>query len=490
MTARDAAWDGPPRMAFAAPGRPLLAVLALVALLAGAASGADQTILGGGLRVGNPDPADATTRRTIATARETGSDATVVGDPTGAGSLGGAFLEIFANGGAPSAQSFALPQGTRRNGKPFWRTVTGGFRYRDPRGEQGPISDLAITKGSSGVFRIRARATGRHAPLDVVPPAPGTDGYLTLSLAGGERYCVLYGPEGTSRNQVDQLWTIRGVTDEGCPRAGEFTALAYNVAGLPEGISGSHPATNTPLISPRLNGYDLVVVQESWQTPDPNPLAPLRVYHELLVADAIHPFKSVSAPLPLGTDPRRPSALVSDGLNFLSRFPFEGPVRVAWEGCDPSAADCLALKGFAVARTTLFSGASVDVYTLHMEAGGTPADDALRDAGVTQLAAFINTYSVGRAVIVGGDFNLHTDTEPDSTQFERLLAETGLADVCATLGCPEPGRIDKFLFRSNAALTLAPQSWRFETDVFMRDDGEPLSDHDALAVRFAWSINP
>jgi hypothetical protein len=476
-------------MPFAQP-RSGLAALALVGLLVGTASGADQTILGARLRVRNPDAADATARRAFATARETASDATVVGDPTAARSLGGAFLEIFANGASPSTESFALAQGTRRSGKPFWRAVSGGFRYRDPAGEQGPISDLLITRSSAGVFRIRATASGRHGPLALVPPAPGTDGYLTLSLAGGERYCVLYGPEGTSRNRADQLWAIGGVTAEGCPRAGEFDALAYNVAGLPEGLSGSHPATNTALISPRLNGYDLVLVQESWQTPDPNPLAPLRVYHEILVADAVHPFKSVSAPLPLGTDPRRPGALVSDGLNFLSRFPFEGPVRVAWEGCDPSAADCLALKGFAVARTTLFSGASVDIYTLHMEAGSTAGDDALRDAGVTQLAAFINAYSAGRAVIVGGDFNLHTDTEPDRTQFERLLAETGLADVCATLACPEPGRIDKFLFRSNAALTLAPRSWRFETDVFMRDDREPLSDHDALAVRFAWAINP
>jgi len=55
-----------------------------------------------------------------------------------------------------------------------------------------------------------------------------------------------------------------------------------------------------------------------------------------------------------------------------------------------------------------------------MEAGGDPEDDALRDA--------INTYSAGRAVIVGGDFNLHTDSEPDKTQYERLLSAAGLQD--------------------------------------------------------------
>ncbi len=91
-------------------------------------------------------------------------------------------------------------------------------------------------------------------------------------------------------------------------------------------------------------------------------------------------------------------------------------------------------------------------------------------------------------MIVGGDFNLHTDTEPDASQFARLLAETGLQDVCAALACPQPGRIDKFLFRDGGAVTLTPLSWRFETDVFERADGEPLSDHDALAVRFGWAV--
>jgi hypothetical protein len=43
-----------------------------------------------------------------------------------------------------------------------------------------------------------------------------------------------------------------------------------------------------------LNAYDLVLMQETWQTPDPNPFAPTRVYHEILVAGSQHPYKSVS----------------------------------------------------------------------------------------------------------------------------------------------------------------------------------------------------
>ncbi|MET0594862.1 MAG: hypothetical protein ABW133_19330, partial [Polyangiaceae bacterium] len=74
--------------------------------------------------------------------------------------------------------------------------------------------------------------------------------------------------------------------------SGEFTALTYNVAGLPEAFSGSQPATNTPLISPLLNDYDLVLVQEDWQTPNPNPTG-FSVYHDLLAASARHPHQSI-----------------------------------------------------------------------------------------------------------------------------------------------------------------------------------------------------
>jgi endonuclease/exonuclease/phosphatase family metal-dependent hydrolase len=279
-----------------------------------------------------------------------------------------------------------------------------------------------------------------------------------------------------------------GDSDSSGGSTGEVLALSYNVAGLPEGLSSSMPAEFTPLIAPLLNGYELVLLQESWKTPDPNPFAPTRVYHEILEAGADHPHKSVSAEHPLGMDPRRPEALLGDGLNMFSRFPFEPTIRQAWLGCDISAADCLAFKGFSVARTAFAPGVTIDVYNLHMEAGGTPRDEQLRDEGVTQMLAFMRDYSAGQAVIVGGDFNLHSDEEPDSGTFQRLLAEGGLTDACAALDCPQPGRIDKFVFRSGDRVDLSVASWRFETDVFVSPAGEALSDHDPLAVRFVWSV--
>ena len=45
---------------------------------------------------------------------------------------------------------------------------------------------------------------------------------------------------------------------------GSVRMLTYNVAGLPESLSGSTPSVNTQLISPKLNAYEIVNVQDSW----------------------------------------------------------------------------------------------------------------------------------------------------------------------------------------------------------------------------------
>jgi hypothetical protein len=468
-----------------------LLALALCLVLPGFAIAADQAILGTSL-VLTSRPGDAGATRTVtAKGRAPMATSPVSGDPTTPANSAAAIVHVGIEGGTPSTQTFVLPPGVRSDGRPLWRPIKpGGFEYADRAGERGPVQRLRVRRDKRGRVSVLVKIRGRDPAVALVPPDPGTQGSVTLALGDGDRYCLRFGPEGLVRNRDGRAFAIRRVVTAGCPSllAGEFLALSYNVAGLPQGISGSDPEINTPLIAPLLNGYDLVLMQESWKTPDPNPLAPLRVYHEILEAGSLHPFKSVSAPLPLGTDPRRPEAIVSDGLNRFSRFPFGTLEKVAWETCYPSAADCLALKGFDMARTTFAPGVTVDVYDLHMEAGNDPQDDVVRDLGITQLSTFIQTVSVGRPVIVGGDFNLHTDAEPDATQFQRLLAETGLQDVCATVGCPQPGRIDKFLFRSSDTVTLAPLSWRFETDVFERADGEPLSDHDALAVRFGWAV--
>jgi hypothetical protein len=62
--------------------------------------------------------------------------------------------------------------------------------------------------------------------------------------------------------------TVTSAAPPGAP-SGEFAVLAYNVAGLPQGISSSNPKRNLPLISPLLNAYDIVFTQEDfdWWVP-------------------------------------------------------------------------------------------------------------------------------------------------------------------------------------------------------------------------------
>jgi hypothetical protein len=214
--------------------------------------------------------------------------------------------------------------------------------------------------------------------------------------------------------------------------------------------------------------------------------------------------------------------LIADGLNRLSRFPFEPIERVMWNACygefsitavetildafglvgpiedlglgdavDGGAADCGAQKGFSVARTRFAEGIEIDVYNLHADAGGGPADNAARAANFVQLADFVREHSSGRAVIIGGDTNLHTDAGPDNAEdrrvWEGFQTAAGVSDVCRVVDCgADAGVIDKIAFRNGGGVELMPLTHHFERARFTRADGEPLSDHDPLAVRFAW----
>lgn len=278
-------------------------------------------------------------------------------------------------------------------------------------------------------------------------------------------------------------------------RSGTFSALTYNVAGLPEPFSGSEPDINTVLISPLLNDYELVLVQEDFVDPVPA-VPPFDFHHDDLISAVTHPYLSTPATPPLGSDPTRPTALVGDGLNMLSRFPFGDVTRVPWTNCfggadtsDGGAADCLSQKGFSLARTTFADGVTVDVYDLHGEAGSAPLDVEYSADDYEQLAAYMTEHSAGHAVLVGGDFNLHTDEEPDATVYRTFLDATGLTDTCEVVDCgSDADRIDKFAFRSGGGIELTALTHSFERDKFQRSDGEPLSDHAALAVTFQWTV--
>jgi hypothetical protein len=277
--------------------------------------------------------------------------------------------------------------------------------------------------------------------------------------------CSPSGEDGSSSDETSDSTTSE--TSGGEPsETGTLSTLSYNVAGLPEGISGSHPEANTPLMSPLLNGYELVLVQEDF------------TYHAELSADVEHPF--VSEAHPAEDD-------VGDGLNRFSDTSFSDFLREAWEQCNgqfDSGSDCLTSKGFSVSLHELAPGVQVDVYNLHMDAGGGDADIEAREAQTQQLLDTIHSRSEGRALIVAGDTNMKESSE---YIFEAWLADVDLVDACRQLDCGEPFRIDRVMYRSSDTLILEPTSWQIAEE-FVDGEGEPLSDHEAVAVDFEWSL--
>lgn len=310
--------------------------------------------------------------------------------------------------------------------------------------------------------------------------------------------------DGGATDEIDRGSDDGSSGDDG----GEISVLAYNVAGLPAELGQASPDVNLPIIAPLLNDHDIVMVQELFDWWVPDGLASgfdFVNYHDRVWEGVDHEHRSDPHPgyaaLDHLSEERMAEVEVGDGLGFLSRVPIEGNDRIPWERCfggidtsDGGAADCLSVKGFAVTRAELADGVVVDLYNLHAEAGATELDQELQVEQFAQLADHIATHSEGNAVILGGDTNLHTNLEhPDGWDgadieiWDDFLAATGLADACDPTACDDPGRIDKFAFRSGSGVELEALSHEFLVERYVDDDGEPLSDHDALEVRFGWS---
>lgn len=269
---------------------------------------------------------------------------------------------------------------------------------------------------------------------------------------------------------------------------GTFSVLTYNVAGLPEGLSGSHPLANHPQISPLLNAYDLIGVQEDFY------------YHDLLVADLEHTYQSVKDDsIPFG-----------DGLNSFSRLPFGDFTRVTWDECFgqfSNGSDCLTPKGLSFQRHEVEPGVFLDVYNWHADAGNDEEDRAARRSNTRQLYGLIDAQSAGNAVIVLGDTNSRYTRDGDV--MPEMLAAVGLTDVWVELErggvLPAPGgslsdcanpsagsceRVDKILYRSSATLQLEALDHEVLAALFTDAAGAPLSDHDPVYALFEYTVVP
>jgi len=248
---------------------------------------------------------------------------------------------------------------------------------------------------------------------------------------------------------------------------GKLRVLTYNVAGLPEIISQSHPSIYTERISPRLNDFDLVLAQEDFY------------YHEELSSKTDHQYSS-----PPGSE-----GTLGDGLARFSRFPIEGEVEhVSWQECHGHvffANDCLTKKGFAMGVHRIAPGITVHVYNLHMDASGSKGDQETRSVQMDQLIAYMNKNSKGMPLIVAGDFNLSGKRPRDLEVLERLLESQGLKDACRQMKCGHE-RIDRVLFRGNQSVDFHATDYKVEVQRFQTQKGKQLSDHEAVSAVIEW----
>ncbi|KAF5331007.1 hypothetical protein D9619_005246 [Psilocybe cf. subviscida] len=275
---------------------------------------------------------------------------------------------------------------------------------------------------------------------------------------------------------------------------GSLSLLAYNVAGLPEALSSGNPATNTPLISPKLAPYNIINVQEDFN------------YHAALYASDNHAYRT----------PTSGGAAIGSGLNTLSDLPYIDLDRVKWSDCNLNSGDCLTPKGFTFVRVRVAEGLWVDVYNLHTDAGSDSGDIKARSKNFAQVSSYINYWSVGFPVVVMGDTNARYTRPGDSDSLRTFVSSTGTTDlwVSTTRGgsapvsgisdivCPFPFPsgttqaqmvacevVDKIFVRGTAAVSFPSATFVNANDAFVNSSGAPLSDHYPISSTLSWKLS-
>ncbi len=259
-----------------------------------------------------------------------------------------------------------------------------------------------------------------------------------------------------------------------------ISILSYNVAGLPEGLSSSHPATNTVKISKKLYPYQVIHVQEDF------------CYHTQLSRYDDHAHRTLSSGCVPG----------GDGLNTFSDFAIINFKRVNWKNCHGT--DCLTPKGFSYSQL-IINGQHIDFYNVHANAGTAPGDLLARQKNIRQLVDFMHTNTGENACLVFGDFNCRYTRDDDDI---RRLLDEGYDDVWLQLvrnnSIPEKGAaaltacddknhpncevVDKVFYKSDARVEIVPSLYQLDDSTFYDSRGNPLSDHYPLRVDFTFNF--
>lgn len=201
-----------------------------------------------------------------------------------------------------------------------------------------------------------------------------------------------------------------------------FNAVALNVDGLPESISGVTVNEGAPgaegattLCGILANsGWDFVGLSEDFNFHSYLTAAPASTYYNF----GEHGGSVDASAIIGGAD--------TDGLGFAcaKHLTMSGGNRVEWgnyNGFTDQGSDGLVTKGFRVYTVTFATGVAVDVYILHMDADSGEKDIAARKTQLGKLATYIKDNHNNRPVIILGDTNCRYTRDELKTAFIDII---------------------------------------------------------------------
>ena len=268
-------------------------------------------------------------------------------------------------------------------------------------------------------------------------------------------------------------------------RKGSFKILSYNVGGLPEIISSSTPSKYTKLISPKLNSYDVVNVQEDFG------------YNDDLTSKLDFPYQTYfTGNAPFG-----------NGLMTFSRFPLYMSTNVKWEqthGIIVDGADQMIPKGLYFSSIEIEPEFFIDKYIIHTDVDTDKESMTERSSNMAQLAEYINDVSSGKSVIVFGDTNSRYTREGNDF-YELLLKPCNLKDgwienvmdgITPPIGdskmVDEMGQlgevVDKIWYRSGKNIEINSSTFEVLFTEFTDSECIQLSDHYSITSKIDYKL--
>jgi endonuclease/exonuclease/phosphatase family metal-dependent hydrolase len=260
--------------------------------------------------------------------------------------------------------------------------------------------------------------------------------------------------------------------------------LTYNIWGLP--APADHAEWRYGEIAKRVSQYDIVAFEETWSSKT-----------DVVWKIPSHPYHAFGG--------QAHGLVGGSGLIVISKYPIIESHFEKYTDC--ADLECTAGKGALMFRVEVRPGVELDCYATHTNAW---QDQSLvRTGQLLQLVGMIENYSIGRPVLILGDFNseyrstnydefkgnlfLHdsyqeyVDSRPDATPSERDGFSFDInRNPWATPSISHedhPQRLDYVFYRDTYELRMRVTESGLAFTEPVRED-KPLSDHYGVTTLF------